>query len=129
MVYIYVLELEEGKYYVGKTNNPQFRIHKHFNYSASAWTTKYKPVKLLKIIPNCDNYDEDKYTRMYMDVYGIENVRGGSFVAIELNNNVVYYLKKMSNSTNNRCFICGKEGHFAKDCHENKWCETEMLIL
>jgi hypothetical protein len=129
MVYIYVLELEEGKYYIGKTNNPQFRIQKHFNYNASAWTTKYKPIRLIKVIPNCDNYDEDKYTRMYMDIYGIDNVRGGSFVAIELNNSVIYYLKKMSNSTNNRCFICGNEGHFAKDCHENKWCETEMLIL
>ena len=67
MVYIYVLKLEKGKYYVGKTNNPYFRLESHFNSNGSAWTQKYKPIKILKIIDNCDDYDEDKYTRKYMD--------------------------------------------------------------
>lgn len=31
MVYIYVLKLEKGKYYIGKTLNPNFRIKQHFN--------------------------------------------------------------------------------------------------
>ena len=30
MVYIYVLKLENNKYYVGKTNNPSFRMESHF---------------------------------------------------------------------------------------------------
>ena len=29
MVYIYTLQLEEGKYYIGKTSNPDFRIEEH----------------------------------------------------------------------------------------------------
>jgi hypothetical protein len=59
MVYIYILQLEQGKYYIGKTTNPQFRIESHFNFNGS-----------ITLIPNCDDYDEDKYTRIYMDKYG-----------------------------------------------------------
>lgn len=66
MVFIYILELEQGKYYVGKTHHPQMRLDHHFQSQGSAWTKKYKPIRVLKIIPDCDDYDEDKYTRMYM---------------------------------------------------------------
>jgi hypothetical protein len=115
-VYIYALGLENGKYYIGKTKNPFIRLKDHFNVRGSRWTKLHKPVKLLQLIPNCDNYDEDKYTLMYMDKYGIDNVRGGSFVTIKLNNSTKNHLIKMSNSANNRCFICGKIDHFSKHC-------------
>ena len=45
MVYIYVLKLRNNKYYVGKTNNPQFLLESHFNLNGSEWTKIYKPVK------------------------------------------------------------------------------------
>jgi hypothetical protein len=89
MVFIYALQLEQGKYYVGKTNNPEIRLESHFISNGSEWTKKYKPVKVLEVIPNCNDYDEDKYTRIYMDKYGIENVRGGSFVSVKLEKSTI----------------------------------------
>jgi cellular nucleic acid-binding protein len=125
MVFIYALQLQYGKYYIGKTNNPQFRLENHFNSNGSEWTKIYKPLKVLEVKPNCDDYDEDKITLQYMDKYGINNVRGGSFVSVKLEKSKIDTLKQMINGTNNKCFICGKPGHFAKDCDEDECWETD----
>jgi hypothetical protein len=116
MVYIYVLQLEKDKYYVGKTNNPDFRLKKHFNSNGSVWTTLYKPLKVLEIKSNCDDYDENKITLKYMDIYGINNVRGGSFVTLKLKKSTIDTIILMSKGTNDKCFSCGSKSHFVKNC-------------
>ena len=94
MVYIYVLKLEQDKYYIGKTDNPNIRLENHFSSNGSEWTKLYKPLKIIEIIPNCDNYDEDKHTIKCMEKYGITNVRGGSFCQIRLGDENINTLKQ-----------------------------------
>lgn len=116
MVFIYTLLLSNNKYYIGKTKNPNFRIEEHFAGNGAAWTHKYHPIKILELIPNCDDYDEDKYVVKYMQLYGIDNVRGGSFSQITLNFSHKSTLIQMIHGSGDKCFTCGKSGHFSNKC-------------
>jgi len=116
MTFIYVLALQSKKYYVGKTDNPKFRIQSHFKSGGCAWTKKYKPMQIIGLFPGCDDFDEDKYTLKYMKKYGIQNVRGGSFCTISLNNQTKKCLEQMICGANDKCHLCGKKGHFVRDC-------------
>ena len=119
-MFIYILELENKKYYVGRTENPNIRINEHFLSNGSAWTRKYKPIKILEIHENCDNYDEDKYTIKCMEKYGINNVRGGSFCQIKLSDGNIEVLKQMINNVTDKCYICGNNGHYANECKKEE---------
>ena len=41
---VYVLRLEGGRYYIGKSDNVMNRYQQHLGGSGSAWTRKYRPV-------------------------------------------------------------------------------------
>ena len=90
-MWIYVLKLKYNKYYVGKTNNPRFRLDDHFSNNGSSWTKKYK---------------EDKWTIKYMKKYGIDNVRGGSFNTIKLNKSKTEVINHMISSSEDKCYKC-----------------------
>lgn len=119
MVCIYVLRCMHNKYYVGKTvKNVETRILEHFGTNGSAWTRTHTPLEIVEIVENADEFDEDKYTKKYMKLYGIDNVRGGSYVKIKLTKNEVNFIRRELNTANNVCFRCQKKGHFVKNCIE-----------
>ena len=118
-LFIYVLQLEHGKYYVGKTTDTIGRIIAHINGIGTPWTTKYKPQQIYEIKPDCDDYDEDKITLKYMKEYGIHNVRGGTFCKIDLDEEQIRIINQMINGSENRCYICGELNHLSMKCPAN----------
>lgn len=116
MVFIYILELQHNKYYVGKTSNPRFSLEDHYVSETCAWTRLYRPILVRELIPDCDTYDEDKYTKMYMERYGIDNVRGGSYLQPTLSPSQITSLKRIQRTIIDTCYKCGNSDHCIKDC-------------
>ena len=118
---IYILLLENSKYYIGKTKNLDLRLKQHFNDSVygAIYTKKYKPLKLIETFPIVSIFCEDKYVKIYMEKYGINNVRGGTYSQEFLSQDAVRLLEKEIIHAKGLCLNCGLNGHFAKDCQLN----------
>ena len=80
---IYVLELEDDCFYVGITYNLNLRIAQHLSGTGAGWTKMHKPVKIVEVFHDgCTRQMEDEVTKRYVEIYGAENVRGGSWCKI-----------------------------------------------
>ena len=120
MCLVYVLRLQQGKYYVGKTTDLEKRYREHKSgYRSSSWTKKYKPIEIHKIYENCDGFDEDKITVIYMMIHGISNVRGGPYVTINLPEDIVDHITLRIRMASNLCVKCGSKDHFCTNCKES----------
>lgn len=127
MVAIYILQCEDDKYYVGKSENVKKRLKQHYNGNGSLWTSKYKPVKVLQIIQNCVDEDEDKYTKIMMRKYGIDNVRGGAYCQLELDEITKIFLEKELCNSSDICYRCKRSGHFASKCYAKTMADGKII--
>src|SRR5690242_16261624 len=93
-LWIYTLQLEHKKYYVGKTRNANYRIKQHAELEGSAWTKLHKPIAVIDIMESKSQHDEDNITLDCMQKYGIDNVRGGIYSKVILGFTDVEHIKK-----------------------------------
>lgn len=98
MTIIYVAKLISNKYYIGETNN--ITTLKKKLKIVSKWTTKYKPIAIIEEYST--GMDKSSLTKIYMEKYGIDNVRGGPYCTIELNNNTKESIKKYLSLVNDQ---------------------------
>ena len=145
---VYVLECEEGKYYVGSTQNRKRRWKQHQRGRGSQWTRLYKPLRVIreeKRIPHKFLLGlESKITAECMLQFGVNNVRGSMFCSPRdyhvgdvhsLTKFLGHYCdlnyRKVSARLSQtlpaipgksrrptRCYCCGKFGHKAFACPE-----------
>jgi predicted GIY-YIG superfamily endonuclease len=125
---IYILKLENEKYYVGKTNNLIERLNNHYYGNGSYWTCKYRPVTIIDVIDCKSKFDENNYTKEYMIKYGLNNVRGGAYSNIELTLSQREVLKLEFASLKNSCYNCGSPCHYIGDCEGKKANDNVEII-
>jgi predicted GIY-YIG superfamily endonuclease len=82
--YIYVLQLIEDRYYVGRTSNILRRVEEHFTMGGSIYTKKYKPIKVIEVQEELTSDDERIKTLEIMEKYGWEKVRGACWCSLEI---------------------------------------------
>jgi putative endonuclease len=125
---IYILLLEHDKIYIGRTSNFERRYDEHINGKGSWWTQKHKPVKILDKYICSNSFEEDTFVKIYMSEYGIENVRGGSYVQDKLDDNQIELLQKEIRFAKNQCVNCGESDHFVKNCNVDIFYKCEICL-
>jgi predicted GIY-YIG superfamily endonuclease len=119
---LYALRCKDDKFYVGRVMSLQqnavearFLEHCAGGAKGAEWTKKHEPIEIVETRQG-DIYEEDALTLKYMDKHGVENVRGGSYVAVELNAVQRAEVVQKLRGASNQCFRCGQAGHFVAEC-------------
>jgi hypothetical protein len=82
---IYILKLEEDKYYIGKSNDVLGEYNEHLAGRRCKWTQLYSPKFLIKTIINVSPEEIYKIFNDYIVNYGIHKVRSDILQEVELN--------------------------------------------
>ena len=125
MVNIYVLKLERGKFYVGKTKHTVQRLKQHWDGDGAAWTRKYEMKDLHRWYPDKKDADENRITLQMMAEHGVRNVRGGDWCFVHMNAGEIRKLEKKCGSkkkakkkaTTRGCKRCGRDSHTRSRCY------------
>ena len=80
---VYVLQLKDGNYYIGWSENIEDRIVSHFTGAGSEFTKKHPPEKVLDVRAG-GKLLEKLVTLEMMCQKGWQNVRGGPWTATDL---------------------------------------------
>jgi hypothetical protein len=84
---VYILELVDGKYYVGETadvtRKNKNRLAYHAKKAGSKWTMKNSPQKVMKVFRGVPREFEDEVTIACARLFAPSNVRGGRWAKLD----------------------------------------------
>jgi len=124
---VYTLELGNGKYYVGKSENVDSRIGSHEHGAGAAWTKLHGVVgEIATITPHMDDLESwERCETLAMGLkYGIENVRGHLWTRINLPYDEIQSFEAQVCERMDFCRKCGRGNHMVAVCRSNtkaKW--------
>lgn len=76
----YVLALDQGKFYVGRTRNLDRRLRQHWNHKGAKFCKKHHPTRVVMVR---DGDCEKQLTLELMRKFGVQNVRGGPWCTLK----------------------------------------------
>ena len=76
----YVLALDQGKFYVGRTSNLDRRLRQHWTHKGAKYCKQFHPTRVVMVREgDC----EKELTLEFMRKFSIENVRGGPWCTLK----------------------------------------------
>ena len=120
---VYILELTQGRVYVGHSSDMQRRIQQHMAGQGSAFTKAFPPTGVilprLGCVTGSPEAAERDETLRYMFLRGIQLVRGWRYVRVEMPANEVDDAEENIRELFDLCRRCGHPGHFITHCKAN----------
>jgi putative endonuclease len=80
---VYVLSLENGGFYIGSSYTLNQRLAQHWGGTGAKWTRLHKPIEVVEVIYPAMKTTENDTTKKYIEKYGAELVKGGSWCRVE----------------------------------------------
>jgi predicted GIY-YIG superfamily endonuclease len=132
---VYVLELQRGFFYVGKSHDIQRRIAQHTHgQQAALWCKKYGPMiavhaPLTPEKEDMDTWEMDEVIARMLK-HGFHCVRGWQILDAEENLSLrsYYTVRNLIIGKKDFCMFCGFPGHFGKNCSK-KFVENKAAWL
>jgi len=119
---VYVLEMKDGGFYVGKSSDIEERLRQHAGKSdrgAGAVCAKGFVSRVATLTPRCEDMEawERAETLALMYKHGIERVRGWMYASQEMTEQQREHAFSQICEKNDLCRRCGHGGHFAASCN------------
>ena len=119
---VYVLQLKDGGFYVGKSNDIEERLRQHAGKSeggGGAVCAKGFVSRVATLTPRCEDLEawERAETLALMYKHGIERVRGWMYTSEEMPEKQREHAFSQICEKNDLCRRCGHGGHFAASCN------------
>lgn len=117
---IYVLELAQGRVYVGRTTDWRRRLTQHMSGHGSAFTQVFPPTgtilpRLGRVTGSPEAAERDETLR-YMYLRGIAAVRGWKYTRVEMSEAEQQDAEANIRELFDLCRRCGHPGHFVTRC-------------
>ncbi len=117
---IYVLELAEGRVYVGRTSCLDRRMSQHLAGRGSSFTQAYPPTGVLlprlgRVTGSAEAAERDETLR-YMFLRGVGMVRGWKYTRVEMSAEEEQDAEANIRELFDLCRRCGLQGHFVGQC-------------
>jgi GAG-polyprotein viral zinc-finger/GIY-YIG catalytic domain len=114
---VYVLKLKHGKYYVGTADDVDRRFAQHCagDGTGSEWTRRHEPIEIVHQ-QRGNRFFENMLVLQWMNRFGLDNVRGGTFSSVVLQQAQRDEITRQLNHAANRCLNCGSQNHWVSQC-------------